>query len=506
VIPLAAVAQVRAAEEAAMAAAPDVDLMAQAAHGLAMVIERVLAGQGVKPGKAQVVALIGSGNNGGDALFAVAEIAAAGASVVAITTGSTWHEAGMSALLAAGGAHQIAADLTDDALMAFSQSCDVLVDGIVGIGGSGGLREQAVRVVSLTCAPDPFTVSVDVPSGVDADSGVVTGAAVRADVTVTFGVRKPGLLIAPGKDFAGEIELIDIGLSPFLMDEKSQIAVLEGIDVATYVPEPDSMGHKYTRGVVGVATGSPAYPGAAALSVGAARWGGVGMVHYLDRGDGLAALVIEHYPDVIASGADPRELPRVTGWVCGCGFDRAVDADAVRAVLTSDQPVVLDASALGIVASDDSLRDRIAARDVAGFTTIITPHEGEFATLFPGLIAQGRLAAARSAAHALGAIVVLKGPGTIIAAPDGSVRIDTEGTAVLSCAGSGDVLAGIIGSVVAATHARGRGDLVNATAAAVWLHGRAGRIAGSRGRPVTALEILDNLPEAISHARRGEGA
>jgi NAD(P)H-hydrate repair Nnr-like enzyme with NAD(P)H-hydrate dehydratase domain len=103
-------------------------------------------------------------------------------------------------------------------------------------------------------------------------------------------------------------------------------------------------------------------------------------------------------------------------------------------------------------------------------------------------------------------IVVLKGPGTIIAAPSGEVRIDTEGTAVLSCAGSGDVLAGIIGSVVAATHARGQGDLVDATAAAVWLHGRAGRIAGSRGRPVTALEILDNLPEAISHARRGEGA
>ena len=505
-IPLAAVAQVRAAEEAAMAAAPDVDLMAQAAHGLATVIERVLAGQGIKPAKAQVVALIGSGNNGGDALFAVAEIAAVGAAVVAITTGSTWHEAGMSALLASGGTHQTAADLTDDSLTSLGESCDVLVDGIVGIGGSGGLREQAVRVVSLTCAPSPFTVSVDVPSGVDANSGVVTGAAVRADVTVTFGVLKPGLLIAPGKDFAGEIELIDIGLSAFLIDEKSHIAVIEGIDVATYVPEPDPMGHKYTRGVVGVATGSPAYPGAATLSVGAARWGGVGMVHYLDRGDGLAALVIEHYPDVIASGADPRELPRVTGWVCGCGFDRAVDADAVRAVFATEQPVVLDASALGIVAGDDSLRDQIAARDVAGFTTIITPHEGEFATLFPGLLSQGRLAAARSAAHALGVIVVLKGPGTIIAAPNGEVRIDTEGTAVLSCAGSGDVLAGIIGSVVAATHARGQDDLVDATAAAVWLHGRAGRIAGSRGRPVTALEILDNLPEAISHARRGDGA
>jgi hydroxyethylthiazole kinase-like uncharacterized protein yjeF len=506
VIPLAAVAQVRAAEETAMACAPDVDLMTQAAHGLAMVIERVLAGQGVKPAKAQVVALIGSGNNGGDALFAVAEIAAAGATVVAITTGSTWHEAGMSALLAAGGAHVIAADVANDSLTSIGESCDVLVDGIVGIGGSGGLREQAVRVVALMGAETPFTVSVDVPSGVDADSGVVTGAAVRADVTVTFGVRKPGLLIAPGKDFAAEIEVIDIGLAPFLVDEKTQIAMLEGIDVATYVPEPDPMGHKYTRGVVGVATGSSAYPGASVLSVGAARWGGVGMVHYLDRGDGLAALVIEHYPDVIASGADPRELPRVTGWVCGCGFDRAVDADAVRAVLATEQPVVLDASALGIVASDDSLRNQIAARDVAGFTTIITPHEGEFATLFPGLLSQGRLAAARSAAHALGVIVVLKGPGTIIAAPSGEVRIDTEGTAVLSCAGSGDVLAGIIGSVVAATHARGQDDLVDATAAAIWLHGRAGRIAGSRGRPVTALEILDNLPEAISHARRGEGA
>jgi hydroxyethylthiazole kinase-like uncharacterized protein yjeF len=261
--------------------------------------------------------------------------------------------------------------------------------------------------------------------------------------------------------------------------------------------------------VVGVAAGSPAYPGAALLCTGASRLGGVGMAHYLDRGDGLAAQVVARYPDVVASGADPRGSARITGWVCGCGFDRAVDADAVRAVLAVDQPVVLDASALRIVAGDATLRARITERGEAGAVTIITPHEGEFEALFPGaLVASrpdaGRLAAARRAAGEMRAIVVLKGSGTIIASPDGAVRIDTEGTAVLSCAGSGDVLAGLIGSVVAAAHARGEGGLLDATAAAVWIHGRAGRIAGVRGRPVTALDILDRIADAISHARRGD--
>lgn len=509
----ACVADVRAAEAAAMEGAPEGDLMRRASLGLAGVIGRVIEAQGTKATdkkaterkamrKARVVILAGAGNNGGDALFAGAELAAAGVRVVAVTTGSSWHLSGMAALLAATGEHVESGSASDDELRAIGDACDVLVDGVVGIGGSGALRAPIVRALDLLTESDPFVVSVDIPSGVDADTGTVAGRAVSADVTVTFGALKPGLLIAPGKSHAGVVELIDIGIDAFL--PPSRLAVLEDVDVAVWLPEPRSDGHKYSRGVVGVVAGSPAYPGAALLCTGAARLGGVGMAHYLDRGDGLAAQVIARYPDVVASGADPRSAARITGWVCGCGFDRAVDADAVRAVLAVDRPVVLDASALSIVADDPVLRSGIAERGDAGSVTIITPHEGEFEAMFPGALATGRLDAALHAAAEMRAIVVLKGPGTIIASPDGAVRIDTEGTAVLSCAGSGDVLAGLIASVVAAAHARGEESMLDATAAAVWIHGRSGRIAGARGRPITALDILDRIPDAISHARRGE--
>lgn len=483
-----------------MKQAPEGELMRRASAGLAGVIVRILEAQGATAPR--VVVLAGAGNNGGDALFAGAELAAAGVRVVAVTTASAWHPSGMAALLAASGEHVESDAVSDDELRALGNSCDVLVDGVVGIGASGELRAPAVRAVALLTASDPFVVSVDIPSGVDADTGTVPGHAVSADVTVTFGVHKPGLFITPGRTHAGVVELIDIGITPLL--SPSSVGVLEDIDVAAWVPEPMPEGHKYSRGVVGVAAGSSAYPGAALLSTGAARLGGVGMVTYLDRGDGLAAQVIARYPDVVASGADPRGTARITGWVCGCGFDRARDADAVRAVLAVDQPVVLDASALGIVADDASLRALIAERNDAGSVTIITPHEGEFDAMFPGWRGAGRLDAAVRAAGAMRAIVVLKGSGTIIAAPDGAVRIDAEGTAVLGCAGSGDVLAGLIGSVVAAARARGASDLLDGVAAAVWIHGRAGRLAGERGRPVTALDILDRLPDAIAQARRGE--
>lgn len=505
----AGVADVRAAEAAAMAVAPSGDLMRRASRGLADIVARLLTAQVSRPTKASIVILAGSGSNGGDALFAGAVLASQGVNVTAVTTSHSWHEEGMAALVTQGGIHVAADEVADEQLAAIGESCSMVIDGIVGIGGVGGLRPGAVRALTLITAHDPFVVSVDIPSGVDADSGIVsgdvmTGEVVTADVTVTFGALKPGLLIAPGKEHAGLVELVDIGITDFL--ESPEFSVLDGVDVASWLPEPTARSHKYNRGVVGVAAGSPAYVGAALLCTGAARVGGVGMVHFLDRGDSVNAAVISRYPDVVASGSDPRSLTRITGWVCGSGLDRGVDADAVRAVLAVESPVVLDASALAIVADDDSLRTRIIERFGSGLTTVITPHSGEFEVMFPGLLAKGRLAAAVTAAGELHAIVVLKGSGTLIATPDGRVFIDTEGTAVLSCAGSGDVLAGVIGSMVAAAHARGEGDLAAATAAAVWIHGRAGRIAGARGKPVTALEILTSLPDAISHARRGESS
>jgi hydroxyethylthiazole kinase-like uncharacterized protein yjeF len=325
-------------------------------------------------------------------------------------------------------------------------------------------------------------------------------------VTVTFGAVKPGLLLAPGRFHAGAVQLLDIGLA---FDDDPVAVVLDDSDVALWVPEPAEDAYKYRRGVVGVAAGSRPYPGAALLVTAAARHANVGMVRYLDRDDGNAAVVLAHYPDVVVDGSPPADQSRATAWGCGSGcpgdhLDEVTGAAALEAAV----PVVLDAGALTVLAQSDDLRDRVVRRAREGLTTVLTPHEGEFERLMPGLLADsdGRLAAASAAAAALSATVVLKGPGTVVVDPSGDAYVDTEGTADLGTAGSGDVLTGIIAGVLASAWADGHRDpavLTEATAAAVWLHGRAGAIAAGPG-PVTATDIVLALPSAVRVAREGE--
>jgi hydroxyethylthiazole kinase-like uncharacterized protein yjeF len=382
---------------------------------------------------------------------------------------------------------------------------DIVVDGILGIGGSGGLRDGAAEVASRVARAGAIVVAVDVPSGVDADTGATSGSAVSADVTVTFGALKPGLLVAPGVLHAGAITVIDIGLE---FDGDGCAFVIERDDVADWVPEPARDDYKYRRAVVGVTAGSRPYPGAALLATSAARRANVGMTRFLDRADGAATLVVTQYPDVVMDGTNPADQPHVDAWACGPGYlGDSDDAVAVAAVLAAAVPVVLDAGALSVVAESSPVRDAIRARHERGLVTVLTPHEGEFARIAPGLLdrAGDRVAAARDLAHDLGVIMVLKGPGTVIAAPDGQVAIDTEGTADLGTAGSGDVLTGITGALLAGAWATGRRDLNSlhhATAAAVWIHGAAGRLAG-RGAPVVATDVADAVPDAIREARFG---
>jgi hydroxyethylthiazole kinase-like uncharacterized protein yjeF len=184
-----------------------------------------------------------------------------------------------------------------------------------------------------------------------------------------------------------------------------------------------------------------------------------------------------------------------------------VDAITVAAMLATTVPVLLDAGALSVVSAHDDVRSAVLNRHRRGIVTLITPHEGEFERLFPGVLAEsdGRLAAARRASSDSGAVVVLKGPGTIIAAPDGQAFVDVEGTADLGVAGSGDVLSGLIAALLAGAWAEGRRDpaaLLEATAAAVWLHGAAGRIAAEKS-PVTAPDIAAAVPDAVRRARFG---
>ena len=484
------VAGVIAAEQAHADELESGVLMERASTGLASVILRMLAGSIVGT---RVVIAVGSGNNGGDALFAGALLVRRGMRVDAIGTTSAVHPQGLAALRRSGGRFTVwdpadSLSLVDDA--------DVIIDGLVGIGATGALRGLAAEIVPFLNAAKGIRVSVDLVSGVDADSGQVLGVAFDADLTVTFGAFKPGHLIAPGKGLSGEVRLIDIGIADSL--GVPAIRAMRQGDVEAEIPGPDFSDHKYRRGVVGVAAGSDEYPGAALLCVGAAMRGQVGMVQYLDRADGVARMVVAQHPEVVAS--QRVDAPRVTTWVCGPGFVPGDhDHDAVEACLRTSVPVVLDAGALTILAGSAGLQQLVRER---GAVTILTPHDGEFARLGGVVDGVGRLDAAFAMARQQGVVVVLKGPGTIIAAPNGISFVDVEGGPVLATAGSGDVLSGIIGALLAQAQARGGihgvDDAARIAATACWLHGRAGNLAGAQGRPVTASSLIESGGRAMA--------
>ena len=489
---LYSVESVRAAERDVLARVPEGSLMQTAARGLAVRCVRLVREVRGTIGGAQVVVLVGSGNNGGDALFAAAHLADRGMAVDAVCLSETFHEQGAAALVRSGGRVRGVAGLDLGALIT---DADLILDGIVGIGAGGALRESAAQVVEQANSAGGLRVAVDLPSGVDADSGGVPGEAFDADVTVTFGCYKPGLFLHPAARYAGAVHLVDIGLGEDLSEPEYR--VLEVPDVASLLPPPNDDDHKYRRGVVAVTAGSRAFPGAAVLTVGAARYSGVGMVRFLDRGDRAAMGVLGAYPDVVADASDLRQDPRVRAWACGPGFTPE-DGSTVRMVLESDVPVVLDAGALGCISDSRELRDLLVQRSNFERTTVITPHSGEFARLAKAF---GNLGSPAELAHATGAIVLLKGPGSTMWTPDGAAYVDTAGTPDLACAGSGDVLTGLLAGMLAA-HPDADPGLLSAGAA--WVHGCAGRLASQGERPVVATDIRDAVPETIARVRTGD--
>jgi hydroxyethylthiazole kinase-like uncharacterized protein yjeF len=447
---------------------------------------------------ARVVLLVGPGNNGGDALWAGAVLASRGARVDALLATEDAHEPGLAALLRAGGRARPAGADSDAALLA---DADLVLDGLLGIGAKGALRPPFARLATLAGDADGVVVAVDVPSGVDASTGEVDGTAVRADVTVTFGALKAGLLVAPGAAYAGTVELVDIGLTL----PPSRMGALDADDVARLLPSPGPETDKYKRGVVGVLAGSDRYPGAAVLAVAGALSAGAGMVRYVGAA-GPAALVRQRWPEALVTTAEPGDgdalerAGRVQSWVVGSGL--GTDAAAARwvvAALATDVPVVLDADALTIVAeSPDDVRDRLAQRSAE---TLLTPHAGEFARLAQvgrGDVEQHRLPHVVQLAHDLRATVLLKGSTTLVAAPDGEVRVNTAQTPYLGTAGSGDVLSGICGTMLGAGL-----PALDAGAVSAFVHGLAGmHAAGTPAAPVTALGVAEHVPHAIRTVRR----
>jgi hydroxyethylthiazole kinase-like uncharacterized protein yjeF len=448
------VEEVRAAEGALMARLPSGALMQRAAYGLATVAAEVLDGRVYG---ARVLLLVGSGDNGGDALYAGALLARRGAQVEAVLLSDRTHESGLAELRARGGRV-----VNLDA----AREPDMVLDGIVGIGGRPGLRPAAETAVGRF--PEATVVSVDVPSGVDVDTGELDGPHVRADVTVTFGTHKVCHLVDPAARAAGVVTLVDLGLE---LPEPA-ITALQAEDVAALLPVPEPFDHKYTRGVVGVRAGSTAYPGAAVLCTSGASSGLVGMVRYV--GDAADQVRARHPGIVVGEG-------RVQAWVVGSGGDDQAAA-AVERSLADDVPVLVDA---------DGLRHVPRA---SGRALVLTPHAGELAEML-GVdradVEAAQLRLARRAAEEYDAVVLLKGRHSLTAAPDGRVRVTTSGTPWLAVAGAGDVLAGVVGALLAA-------GLTPFDAASVgsWLHGAAATLAG-RGGPVTPEGVADAVPEVV---------
>jgi hydroxyethylthiazole kinase-like uncharacterized protein yjeF len=491
------VAQVRAAEAALMATLPDGALMQRAATGLAVACSSLLH----RTYGARVVLLVGSGNNGADALWAGAQLAGRGAQVRALVAGDAVPDA-LQALLAAGGrAVRANGPATSSALT----GADLVLDGLVGIGARGPLRAAAAALVEelersqavgdrasrRRGAADraQLVVAVDVPSGVNADTGAVDGPAVQADLTVTFGTYKPGLVVGPGRARTGRVQLVDIGLTPHL--PAAPVEVLTAYDVAGLLPAPDEVADKYSRGVLGVAAGSQQYTGAAVLCTGAAVRAGAGMVRFAGAPH-AAEQVRSRWPESVvteSSGASVVQVGRVQAWVVGPGLGTDEQAPrTVEAVLAQDVPVLVDADALTICAQHPTWLQRRTA------PTMLTPHDREFAR-FGREVGPNRVASARELARELGVHVLLKGDATVVVGPDGPARVNATGSPVLATAGSGDVLSGGVGALLA----QGL-DPLTAGSVGAYLHGRAGTLSAA-GAATSASAVLEAWPDAVREVR-----
>ncbi len=442
-------AEMRAAEEAVIATGVSVDtLMDRAGTGIAHAVRR-LAGANA------ILILCGPGNNGGDGYVAARVLAELGATVRVAALSEPRTDAAKAARPAWGGPVETLAD---------ARPAPVLVDALFGTGLTRPLDAAAVQLRALADAAN-LSIAIDLPSGLATDTGTALSTPPVFDLTLALGAVKPAHLLQPAARYCGTIRLLDIGVPV-----TSQAAVLAPPVLAA--PGPDS--HKYTRGMVAVVSGG--MPGAAELAARAAMRAGAGYVTLLGDTTGAPhALVRAPLTDAALAN------DRIGAVVIGPGLGRDDRARArLDAALAAGHPLVIDGDALRLLDPE-----RIAA---LGLPVILTPHAGEFDALFGGSDAD-KITRARDAAVRADAVVVFKGADTVVAAPDGRVRIAHGASDWLSTAGTGDVLAGAIGAMMAA-----RLDPFAAACAGVWLHGDAARRLGP-------AFIADDLADALRSAR-----
>jgi ADP-dependent NAD(P)H-hydrate dehydratase / NAD(P)H-hydrate epimerase len=462
---------IRDAEAPLLASLPDGALMRRAAYGLATAIAGELTARTGGIAGRRICAVVGSGDNGGDALWAATFLRRRGTAADAILLKpERTHQKGLAAFTGAGGriVHSVAA------------TTDLVIDGVVGISGSGPLRPDAAEVFAGADDAAIPVVAVDIPSGIDVETGAITGPSVHAALTVTFGGLKPVHALAD----CGRVKLVDIGLDL----PSTDVLGFEAADVAARWPVPGPHDDKYTQGVTGVMAGSSTYPGAAVLCTGAAVAATSGMVRYTGSAH---SEVLAHWPEVIASPT-PAAAGRVQAWVVGPGLGTdETGAAALWFALETDLPVLVDADGLTILAAHPDL---LASRRAP---TVLTPHAGEFARLAGAPPGDDRVGATRKLADALGATVLLKGNVTVIADPGGPVYLNPAGQSWAATAGSGDLLSGMIGALLAAGL-----PAAEAAAAGAFVHAHAAALSaadpGPGDAPTSASRIVGHIRTALA--------
>lgn len=453
------------------------------------------AAQMAKPG-ARIAVLCGPGNNGGDGFVAARLLRERGYSVSLALLGPREALKGDAAHMASawnGPIWPMSPSFAEDAALA--------IDALFGAGLSRPLDGVAAEVAEALATGKPPVLAVDVPSGVDGSTGEVKGAAVRAQRTVTFFRRKPGHLLLPGRLHCGLMRVVDIGIGP---DVFEQIAIATFANAPglwlPHFPWPQLGHHKYARGHAVVVSGPASKTGAARLAARGAIRIGAGLVT-LASDEGALPINAAHVTAVMVRKAeDAEELSdllsdrRFNAVLIGPGS--GVDEETRRktlAVLGSGAAAVLDADALTVFA--DGREELFAAIGaIRSRPVVLTPHDGEFARVFPELADLPKLQRARAAAGLSRAIVILKGTDTVIAAPDGRAAINENAPPTLATAGSGDVLGGFVTGLLA-QHM----PAFEAAAAAVWLHGAS---ASAFGPGVIAEDLPETLPRVLAELSR----
>jgi hydroxyethylthiazole kinase-like uncharacterized protein yjeF len=481
VLPVLTPKEMAAADQRAMAAGTPVEeLMERAGRAVAWAIRERLIGLYGR----HALIVCGKGNNGGDGLVVARVLRAWGARVDVFML----HDGVPGAAL-------------DRALA----RADVAVDAMFGTGFRGALEGDALTVADAFAEFSGTVVAIDIPSGVDGLTGVVEGTAVRADETVCFAAYKPGLLLEPGRSHAGRVRVVDIGIPVVEDDGAARTAVVERADVAAWIRPREPDAHKWRAGcfVVGGSggmIGAPLFVSHAAMRVGAGIvWCGLPGAEAAARASGTEVITKGLPADADGSLAEAaaaevlEDVDRFRALAIGPGLGRApaTEAAVCEIVAAAPVPIVVDADALHALAGSDALTKRAAP-------TVLTPHDGEFATLAGERPGPDRLAAARGLAADTGAVVLLKGPATVIAAADGRALISAAGGPWLATAGTGDVLTGLIAGLLA----QGIDSWLAAAAGAV-VHSRAADIAGHTG--LVAGDLVGAVPAVLDELRRAGG-